>query len=135
MPRRVVSGVDSRRVELLLAVLQKHARLPVETMDVFINVAGGLKLTDPGIDLGICLAVFSSLQNVALKKTVGIGEVGLLGEIRTVRGLDKRIREAEKLGFKQIISAKSYKSLKEVINEIGGKVNSQRANLKNVDKK
>lgn len=115
MPRRVVSGVDGRRVELLLAVLQKHARLPVETMDVFINVAGGLKLADPGIDLAICLAVFSSLQNIPLKKTVGIAEVGLLGELRTVGGLEKRIREAQKLGFKEIISAKTYKTLKDVV--------------------
>jgi DNA repair protein RadA/Sms len=115
MPRRVVSGTDPRRVELLLAVLQKHCRLPVDSMDVFVNVAGGLKLSDPGIDLGICLAVFSSLQNVPMTKTVGIAEVGLLGELRSVSGLEKRIREAEKLGFKNVITAKKSKSLKEVI--------------------
>lgn len=115
MPRRVVSGLDARRVELLLAVLQKHARLPVETMDVFVNVAGGLKLADPGVDLGICLAVFSSLKNVSIPGTVGIAEVGLLGELRAVAGLDKRSREAEKLGYKTIITAKTHKTIGQVL--------------------
>ena len=119
MPRRVVSGLDSRRVELLLAVLQKHARLPVETMDVFVNVAGGLKLADPGVDLGICLAVFSSLKNISLPGTVGIAEIGLLGELRSVAGLDKRTREAEKLGYKQIITAKTHKGIRDVLNGLG----------------
>jgi DNA repair protein RadA/Sms len=115
MPRRVVSGIDPRRVELLLAVLQKHCRLPLDTMDVFVNVAGGLKLSDPAIDLGICLAVYSSLQNIALEKVVGIAEVGLLGELRMVNGLDKRRKEAEKMGFKKVITAKTHKTLKDVI--------------------
>jgi DNA repair protein RadA/Sms len=119
MPRRVVSGVDPRRVELLLAVLQKHCRLPVETMDVFVNVAGGLKLSDPAIDLGICLAVFSSVKNIPLTATVGMAEVGLLGELRMVNGLEKRIREAQKLGFKHIITAKTHKLLGDVIREFG----------------
>jgi len=118
MPRRVVSGCDPRRVELLLAVLQKHCRLPVDTMDVFVNVAGGLRLQDPGIDLAICLAVYSSLRNQALAQTVGIAEVGLLGELRTVHGLDKRIKEAEKLGLKQVVTAKRYKTLREVISAL-----------------
>ncbi len=121
MPRRVVSGLDARRVELLLAVLQKHARLPVETMDVFVNVAGGLKLADPGVDLGICLAVFSSLKNVSIPGTVGIAEVGLLGELRAVAGLDKRSREAEKLGYKTIITAKTHKTIGQVLDSINSK--------------
>ncbi|MGH7204207.1 MAG: DNA repair protein RadA [Candidatus Levyibacteriota bacterium] len=115
MPRRVVSGVDGRRVELLLAVLQKHCRLPVDTMDVFVNVAGGMKLSDPGIDLGICLAVYSSVKNIPLQQTVGIAEVGLLGELRAVPGLDKRVKEAEKLGFKKTITAKKWKSLRDIL--------------------
>lgn len=117
MPRRVVSGVDGRRVELLLAVLQKHCRLPVDSMDVFVNVAGGMKLSDPGIDLGICLAVYSSIKNVPMQQTVGIGEVGLLGELRAVTGLEKRTREAEKMGFKSIITAKKYRTLSQVLAE------------------
>jgi len=115
MPRRVVSGVDARRVELLLAVLQKHCRLPLDTTDVFVNVAGGLRLSDPAIDLGICLAVYSSLQNISLETTVGIAEVGLLGELRGVSGLEKRKKEAEKMGYKKVITAKTHKTLKEVI--------------------
>jgi DNA repair protein RadA/Sms len=119
MPRRVVSGVDQRRVELLLAVLQKHCRLPLETMDVFVNVAGGLRLSDPAIDLGICLAVYSSLQNVAVDTMVGIAEVGLLGELRMVNGLEKRKKEAEKLGFKHVVTAKTHKTLRDVIGGLG----------------
>lgn len=115
MPRRVVSGVDQRRVELLLAVLQKHVRLPLENHDIFVNVAGGLKLSDPGIDLGICLAVYSSLKNIPLTRTVGIAEVGLLGELRKVSGLEKRAREAKKLGYKEIITASSHRFLSDVI--------------------
>ncbi|MEK7572100.1 MAG: AAA family ATPase [Patescibacteria group bacterium] len=119
MPRRVVSGMDQRRVELLLAVLQKHCRLPVDTMDVFVNVAGGLKLADPGIDLGVCLAVISSLHNKSFGSLVGIAEVGLLGELRVVNGLEKRVREAKKLGFKNVITAKTHKTLREVLGELG----------------
>jgi DNA repair protein RadA/Sms len=115
MPRRVVSGVDPRRVELLLAVLQKHAKLPVDTMDVFVNVAGGLKLNDPAIDLGICLAVYSSLKNVSVANAVGIAEVGLLGELRSVIGLDKRTKEAGKLGYKHVLTAKTHASLRDVL--------------------
>ncbi|OGH22934.1 MAG: hypothetical protein A3F31_00500 [Candidatus Levybacteria bacterium RIFCSPHIGHO2_12_FULL_38_12] len=118
MPKRVASGIDPRRLELLLAVLQKHCKLPVETMDVFVNVPGGLKLSDPAIDLGICLAVFSSLKNVALENTVGIAEVGLLGELRKVSALDKRVKQAEKLGFKNIISSESHKSLSQVMSSL-----------------
>ncbi len=120
MPRRVVSGVDARRVELLLAVLQKHCHLPLDTMDVFVNVAGGMKLSDPGIDLGICLAVYSSFKNIPLSKAVGIAEVGLLGELRMVSGLEKRVKEAEKLGYKNIMTAKNYKSLRDVLGTLKG---------------
>jgi DNA repair protein RadA/Sms len=118
MPRRVAAGIDHKRLELLLAVLQKHCQLNVDSMDVFVNVAGGLKVSDPAIDAAICLAVFGSLKNVSLSETVGIAEVGLLGEMRNVGGIDKRIREAEKLGFKQIISAKRYKNLREVLKNV-----------------
>ncbi len=118
MPRRVVSGCDPRRVELLLAVLQKHCRIPLETLDVFVNVAGGLRLSDPGADLGICLAVFSSFANIPLSGVVGIAEVGLLGELRAVAGLDKRVRTAKKLGLKRIITAKTNKTLKDVLKDL-----------------
>ncbi|HVZ58309.1 MAG TPA: DNA repair protein RadA [Patescibacteria group bacterium] len=119
MPRRVVSGLDQKRVELLLAVLQKHCRLGVESMDIFVNVAGGLRLSDPGIDLGICLAIFSSVKNIPLSKTVGIAEVGLLGELRAIPSLEKRVKEASKLGFSDIITAKTHSFLAQVLQEKG----------------
>jgi DNA repair protein RadA/Sms len=119
MPRRVASGIDYKRLELLLAVLQKHCKLPVDTMDVFVNVAGGLKLSDPAADLAICLAVYSSLKNVPLKKTIGIAEVGLLGELRSTPMLEKRIKQAQKLGFKNIITAKTQRSLNSVLRTLG----------------
>ena len=115
MPRRVAAGVDYKRLELLLAVLQKHARLPVEQMDVFVNVAGGMKLNDPACDLGICLSIFSSIKNINLSRTVGIAEVGLLGELRTPPFLEKRIKEAKKLGFTKIITPKDYHSIEEIV--------------------
>jgi DNA repair protein RadA/Sms len=122
MPRRIVSGLDKARVELLLAVLQKHAKIATDTMDVFVNVAGGMKLTDPAADLGICLSVFSSLNNIPLFNTVAIAEVGLQGELRTVTGLSKRIREAEKLGYKNIITAETHKNIGEVIETLQKKI-------------
>ena len=118
LPRRVASGIDYKRLELLLAVLQKHCRLPIGTMDVFVNVAGGLKLSDPAADLGVCLAIFSSFKNISVSNTVAISEVGLLGELRIVQSLDKRVKEAQKLGFKKIISFGKYKTLNEAIKSI-----------------
>ncbi|KKR76500.1 MAG: repair protein radA protein [Candidatus Levybacteria bacterium GW2011_GWA2_40_8] len=115
MPRRVSSGIDGRRLELLLAVLQKHVRVPIDTTDVYVNVAGGLRLTDPAADLGICLSVFSSFRNLALEKTVAIAEVGLLGELRLVSDFEKRSKEAKKLGFRNIIGADRFRSLNDAI--------------------
>jgi len=115
IPRRVASGIDYRRLELLLAVLQKHCNIPLSGMDVFVNVAGGIKLSDPGTDLSICLAIISSFQNIKLSNRIGIGEVGLLGEIRPANSSEKRIKEAQKLGFKNILSSNKFKTLKDVI--------------------
>ncbi len=115
MPRRVASGVDSRRLELLLAVLQKHGHLPIDTMDIYVNVAGGMKLSDPAADLGICLAIFSSLKGIPVNKTVGIAEVGLLGELRAVPDLAKRSKEAKKLGYTNIIDTTKFKTLNQVL--------------------
>jgi len=119
LPRRVASGVDSRRLELLLAVLQKHSKLPTDTMDIYVNVAGGLKLSDPAADLGICLAIFSSIKNVPVNKMVGISEVGLLGELRPAMEFNKRAKEARKLGFNNILGTDKFQSLNEVLNYIG----------------
>jgi len=119
MPRRVANGIDRGRLELLLAVLQKHCRLPVDSMDVFVNVAGGLKLSDTSSDLAICLAIFSSFKNIPLSKTVAISEVGLLGELRGTPFFEKRAKQARKLGFKKIFSSKEYKTLPHLINQLG----------------
>jgi len=126
MPRRVASGIDHKRVELLLAVLQKQCRLSVDSQDIFVNVAGGLKVTDPAVDLGVCLAVYSSLKNKPLPKVVGIAEVGLLGELRGVGSLDKRIREAKKLGFTTIISSQTHKTIGQVFASLGFSVKDEK---------
>ncbi len=103
-PRRTCIGADSSRVSLLVAVLEKIVGLPLFDQDIFINVAGGLKIQEPALDLGITTAIFSSFRNLPLDpKTVLIGEVGLTGEIRPVGRIDLRLKEAEKLGFQQAV--------------------------------
>ena len=94
---------------MLVAILQKHLRLPLGNFDIFVNAASGIKVFEPAADLGICLAIVTSFKNKPLPaKTAALGEVGLLGEIRNVIGLERRIKEAKKLGFTNIISAKNY---------------------------
>lgn len=117
IPRRVGNGINNNRLQMLVAILQKHLRLPLGNFDIFVNVASGIKVFEPAADLGICLAIISSFKNKPLPgKTVAIGEVGLLGEIRNVIGLDRRIKEARKLGFTNIISPKTYNSLIKAVN-------------------
>jgi DNA repair protein RadA/Sms len=115
LPRRVVSGVDQKRVELLLAVLQKQCRLPVDSHDIFINIAGGMKISDRAVDMAICLAVYSSITQRPMMTTVAMGEVGLLGEIRQIGALDKRIRETQKLGFEHVFTPSSHRHIRDVI--------------------
>lgn len=114
IPRRVVSGVDYNRVLLLTAVLQKILGLPLYNQDVFVKVGGGFKVSEPAADLGICLAIVSSFKNQPLPaKACAFGEVGLLGEVRRVSGEEKRAKEAKKLGFTNIVSPSTFKSLQE----------------------
>jgi len=113
-PKRVASGIDYKRLELILAILQKHAKLPTDTLDVFVNVAGGFKLSDPAGDLAIALAIISSLKNLSLPKTVAVAELGLLGELRTPTFLEKRIKEAKKLGFTKVLTPKNYRNVSEL---------------------
>ena len=116
MPRRVGRGIELSRIQVLSAVLQKHARLPLGTNDVFLSAAGGFRVTEPAVDLGLAVAIASSLKNKKIpQKTVFIGEVGLLGEVRKVNYLDRRIKEAKRLGFKTIISRENAKSVREVL--------------------
>lgn len=116
VPRRVGNGINNNRLQMLVAILQKHLRLPLGQCDVFVNVASGLKVFEPAADLGICLAIVSSFKNKPLPaKTVAIGEVGLLGEIRNVIGLERRIKEAKKLGFTHILSPRSHSHLTKIV--------------------
>ena len=99
-PRRVVTGADLHRVAILLAVLEKRLGMPLSTCDVFVNVAGGVRITEPAADLGIVAAVVSSFRNVPLDAHMAcFGEVGLTGEIRAVRHATRRLHEARQLGF------------------------------------
>jgi len=127
-PQRTVSGFDLRRLQLLLAVLEKRGGFHFGVKDVFINIAGGIKAEDPSIDLAIISALLSSYEDVALPQHICFaGEVGLSGEIRAVNRVEQRIAEAEKLGFEKIVvskyNAKSLDKLKSKIEIIAlGKV-------------
>lgn len=116
IPRRIGAGIDQRRLLVLSAILQRHAGLKLTDKDVYVNVAGGLTLREPAADLGICLAIASSYKNRPIKKgSVAIGEVGLLGEIRRVSFMDKRLREAIIQGFKSITSSQTIKHIKTAV--------------------
>ncbi|MEP6595124.1 MAG: DNA repair protein RadA, partial [Ginsengibacter sp.] len=112
-PQRTVSGFDLRRLQLLLAVLEKRGGFHFGVKDVFINIAGGLKVEDPSIDLAVLSALLSSFEDVSLPLHICFaGEVGLSGEIRAVNRIDQRIAEAEKLGFEKVVVSKyNVKSL------------------------
>ncbi len=106
-PQRTVSGFDLRRLQLLLAVLEKRGGFHFGMKDVFLNIAGGIKVEDPSIDLAVLCALLSSYEDVPLPQGICFsGEVGLSGEIRAVNRIDQRIAEAEKLGFEKIIVSK-----------------------------
>jgi len=106
-PQRTVTGFDLRRLQLLLAVLEKRGGFHFGVKDVFLNIAGGLKVEDPSIDLAVLCALLSSYEDAALPQHICFaGEVGLSGEIRAVNRIDQRIAEAEKLGFEKIIVSK-----------------------------
>ncbi|HPO55164.1 MAG: DNA repair protein RadA [Ignavibacteriales bacterium] len=99
-PQRVTNGFDQRRLSILLAVLEKRCALRLSSANVFLNIVGGIKIDEPSVDLAVCCAIASSLKDIPLEfNTLVLGEVGLGGEIRSVGHLDKRIKEASKLGF------------------------------------
>lgn len=119
IPRRIAQGIDSRRLELLLAVLTRRCGLPMYEYDVFINIAGGIKVTEPASDLAICMAVASSYFDVPIPaKVLSVGEVGLLGEIREVVAQSKRVKEASRLGFKNAITSKEHKYVNSAIKNL-----------------
>ena len=103
-PRRMTNGADYNRTAMLLAVLEKKMRLPLGNQDIFLNVVGGLKIDEPAIDLGIIVALVSSMQNrPIIDDVIILGEVGLTGEVRTISFLEKRLIEAEKMGFRMAV--------------------------------
>ncbi|MBS4759451.1 MAG: DNA repair protein RadA [Clostridium sp.] len=118
-PRRVSNGIDYNRLLQILAVLEKRVGLNLSKQDVYVNVIGGIDIDEPAADLGVALAVTTCARDVVVSPdTVIVGELGLSGEVRTVNNLNKRIREAEKLGFKKIIVPKSNSLKKEEFKEI-----------------
>jgi DNA repair protein RadA/Sms len=112
-PQRSSTGFDAKRLNMLLAVLEKRGGFRLGAQDVFLNIAGGLKVEDPAMDLSICASIVSSYEDVAIPQYVCFAaEVGLGGEVRAVNRIDNRISEAEKLGFKEIyISRYNHKNL------------------------
>ena len=113
IPRRTVGGVDSSRVALLLAVMEKRAGKKLFDQDVYVSVAGGLELDDPAADLAVCLAVASSLENFQLPQSLCVmGEIGLCGEVRPIAQAERRVAECVRLGFADILLPKqNLKSL------------------------
>lgn len=114
-PRRIVKGVDYNKVLLLLAVIKKHLGLPVDRFDVYINVVGGVNIKSTAADLAVVASIISSIKNISLsKKTVFIGEVGLLGEIRGVYSEERIIKDALRLRFQTIFSSANLKNIKDL---------------------
>ncbi len=118
IPRRIAKGVSTNRLQLICAILTKHLRLPLATRDVFVNVTGGLTINEPGVDLAVALAIISSVKDRALPdSSICFGELGLLGEIRSVSFQDKRLKEAKKLGYKHIYSPSTHPHLSKIISK------------------
>ena len=134
-PQRKSEGFNANRLQLLLAVLNKRCGFKFDKQDVHLNIVGGLNVDDPGVDLAVCLALASASNNIVLpEKLVAIGEVGLGGEIRTVAQMEKRLKEAEKFGWREAVvpigAVKNFKTqihlqesadIKAVLNQFLGK--------------
>ncbi|KKP40171.1 MAG: repair protein RadA, DNA repair protein RadA/Sms protein [Candidatus Peregrinibacteria bacterium GW2011_GWF2_33_10] len=117
-PKRTASGFDTNRLDILVAVLQKHAGINLTNQDIYVNIVGGIKIKDPAIDLAVCLAIISSFKKNPLPENlVAIGEIGLCGEIRKTNQYEKRLKEVQNLGFKLNLDSKLTK-ISEVINKI-----------------
>lgn len=115
-PRRTAVGYDVNRLYFLIAVLEKHLRLTLQAQDIYVNVTGGLSIEEPAADLAVALAIISSFKNSLLKKgTVAFGEVGLTGELREGGLTERRRREAERLGFKNVVSPTTCPTLRAAV--------------------
>ena len=112
IPKRTANGIDYNRLAVLIAVIEKRAGIGLGTQDVYLNVVSGIRIAEPAVDLGVVLACTSSYKNVSIPQdVVAIGEVGLTGEVRAVNMIEKRLKEAERLGFKKCIIPESNKKL------------------------
>ena len=119
-PRRVAVGLEYNRLLQVLAVLEKKVGLNLSKQDVYVNVAGGIDIIEPSYDLALCLAIISSIRDIPINPSVIIiGEVGLLGEIRYVDNIERRLKEAFKLGFKKAIIPKVNSATFDKIKSIG----------------
>lgn len=108
IPRRQATGTDFNRVNLLMAVLEKRVGVQLSGCDAYVNMAGGMKISEPAVDLGIAMAIVSSFKNRAVNEDMVVfGEVGLSGEVRAVSMAQKRVQEAKKLGFSTCILPKA----------------------------
>jgi DNA repair protein RadA/Sms len=104
MPRRVATGLDPKRLAMLVAVLSRHAKLPLAQADVFVNVAGGVRIEEPGVDLAACLAVASAARGAPVREGLAVfGEVGLTGRLRSVAQAERRLEECAKLGIGSVL--------------------------------
>jgi DNA repair protein RadA/Sms len=118
-PKRTANGFDLNRLQILIAILEKYGRLNLQNQDIFINIVGGMYLEEPAADLAILIAIASSyLKKPIPTNTVVFGEAGLSGELRTVPHTEKRLKEAQKLGFQNIISPEKFKKVFEAITSI-----------------
>jgi DNA repair protein RadA/Sms len=115
-PRRVSQGLDSRRVDVVLAVLERRLNLPLGNLDIYVNLAGGLRVFDPGLDLAVGLAVYSAVVGRSLPQDVAVvGEVGLAGELRSVEGLERRLREGQRAGFGRLVHPPQFRTLEAAV--------------------
>ena len=118
MPRRMATGFDHNRMSLLIAIMEKRWGMNLQGEDIFVNLAGGIKITEPALDLGVAAAIASSFQNRPIDaELVLLGEIGLTGEVRTVMQLEARLIEARRLGFKRCIVPHSAKKLKTLLTD------------------
>ena len=105
MPRRVATGVDPKRLAMLVAVLTRHARVPLGQADVFVNVAGGVRIDEPGADLAVCLAIASAARGAPVRDGLAaFGEVGLTGRLRPATQAERRLEECAKLGLAAVLA-------------------------------
>jgi DNA repair protein RadA/Sms len=105
MPRRVATGVDPKRLAMIVAVLGRHARVALGTADVFVNVAGGVRIDEPGADLGVALAIASAAKGIPTRQSLAaFGEIGLTGRLRAAAQAERRLEECVKLGLTAVVA-------------------------------